>query len=64
LARAESEEIAKPKLGSRSGVEYKLREDRIQSRRLSWIQAYEGSSQLLWPERVRDTVTLRHWNLP
>jgi len=39
-------------------VEYKLREDGIQSRRLSWLQVSEGSSKLLWPKGFRDTVTL------
>ena len=40
------------------------RNDGIQSRRLSWLQAPEGSSKLLWPKWVRDTVTLRCWDLP
>ena len=64
LACAGSEEIAKPRCENRSGVEYKLREDGIQSRRLSWLQAPEGSSKFLWAKRVRDTVALRCWDLP
>ena len=54
--KQESEEIAKSRFESRHGVEYKLREDRIQTRRLSWRQAPEGGSKLLWPERARDTL--------
>jgi len=45
-------------------MEYELREDGVQSRRFSWLQASEGSSKLLRPKRFRDTVTLRYWNLP
>jgi len=45
-------------------VEYKLRENGVQSQRLSWLQAPEGSSKLLRPESFADTVTLRCWNLP
>jgi len=45
-------------------VEYELRENGIQSRRLSWLQASEGSSKLLPSKGFRDTVTLRCWNLP
>ena len=64
MAHAGSEEIAKPRLESRPGVEYQLREDGIQSWRLSWLQAPEGSSKLLWSIRAIDAVTLRCWNLP
>ena len=64
LAHAGSEEVAKPRFESRPGVEYELREDGIQSRRLSWFQASEGSSKLLRHKGFRDTVTLRCWNLP
>jgi len=39
LAHAGSEETAKPGFQSRPGMEYKPREDRIQSRRRSWLQA-------------------------
>jgi len=53
LAHAGSEEIAKPRLESRPDMEYKLREDGIQSLRLSWLQAPEGSSKLLKPKRVQ-----------
>jgi len=35
----------------RADPTYKLREDGIQTRRLSWLQAPEGGSKLLWPER-------------
>ena len=45
-------------------MEYKLREDGIQSRRFSWLQASEGCSKLFRPERFGVTVTLRCWNLP
>jgi len=45
-------------------VEYELREDGVQSRRFSWLQASEGSSKLFRPEGFGDTVTLRCWNLP
>jgi len=45
-------------------VEYKFRENGIQSRRVSWLQAHEGSSKLLWRKGFRDTVALRCWNLP
>ena len=38
---------------------YKLREDGVQSRRLSWLQASEGSSKLFRPEGFGDAVTLR-----
>ena len=31
-------------------MEYKPREDSIQFRRLSWCQAPEGGSKLLWPD--------------
>jgi len=54
LARTRSEEIAKARFESRTGVEYKHREDRIQTRRLYWLQAPEGSTKLLWREAVRD----------
>jgi len=43
---------------------YKLREYGIQLRRLSWVQGAEGESKLLWPKKVRDTVTLRSWDRP
>ena len=45
-------------------MEYELREVGVQSWRLSWPQASEGSSKLLRPKEFRDTVTLRGWNLP
>ena len=45
-------------------MEYKLRQDGIQSWKLSWLQASEGSSKLLRPKGFGDTVTLRCWNLP
>jgi len=64
LGRAGSEEVEKPKLESRPGVEHKLREDRIQTLKLSWLQGPEGSSKLLWPKRVRDTVSFGCWNFP
>jgi len=64
LVHAGNEEVAKPRLENRLGVEYKLREDGIQSQRLSWLQASEGSRKLLWPKGFRDTVTLKCWNLP
>jgi len=41
-----SEEIAKPRFESRPGVEYKLWENGNQTRRLSWLQALEGDSEL------------------
>jgi len=50
LAPAGTEEVAKPRFESRPGVEYELREDGIQSRRLSWLQASEGISKLLRPK--------------
>jgi len=40
-------------------MEYKLQEDGIQSRRLSWLQASEGSSKLFQPEGFGDSMTLR-----
>jgi len=64
LAQTGSDENIKPSFESRPGVEYKLWEDRIQTRRLSWLQVPEGDSKLLWPERARDTATLRCWDLP
>jgi len=64
LAHAGIEEVAEPRFESGPGVECKLREDGIQSRRLSWFQASEGSSKLFRLEGFRDTVTLRCWNLP
>ena len=45
-------------------MEYELREDGIQSRRLSWLQASEGNGKLLRPKGFGDTVNLRCWNLP
>ena len=45
-------------------MEYELREDGIQSQRLSWLQASKGSSKLLRPKGFKDAVTLRCWNLP
>jgi len=45
-------------------MEYKLREDGTQSRRLSWLQATEGSSKRIRLKGFGDTVTLRCWNLP
>jgi len=64
LAHAGTEEVAKPRFESRPGAENGLREDGIQYRRLSWLQASEDSSKLLRPKSFRDTVTLRCWNLP
>ena len=49
----------KSRFQSRPGVEYELREDGVQCRRLSWVQASEGSSTLLRSKGFRDTVTLR-----
>ena len=43
-------------------MEYKLREDEIQSWRL--LQTSVGSSKLLQPKGFGDTVTLMCWNLP
>ena len=63
MVHAGTEEVAKPRFESRPGVEYELQEVGIQSRRLPWLQASEGSSKLL-PKGFRDTVTLRCWNLP
>ena len=57
-------EITKPRFESQPGVEYKLREDGIQARRLSWPQVPEGGSKPLCPERVRDIASLRSWDLP
>jgi len=54
LAHAGSEEIANPRFERRPGMEYKPREDGVQTRRLSWPEAPEGGSKLLWTERVRD----------
>ena len=45
-------------------MEYELREDGIRSRRLSWFQASEGSSNLLRSKGLKDTVTPRCWDLP
>ena len=45
-------------------MEHELREDGIQSRRLSWFQTFEGSGNLLRPRGFRYTVALRCWNLP
>ena len=59
---AGSEEIAKPIFESRPGLEYKLREDGVQSRKLPGLQVPDGGSKLLWPERGRDTVSLRCWD--
>ena len=53
MAQAGSEEVVKRSFENRPGVEYKLSEDGIQSRRLSWLQASEGSSKLLRPLRVQ-----------
>jgi len=64
LAHAGTEEVAKPRFETRPGVEHDLRKNGIQSRRLSWLQASEGSSQLLRPKGFGDTVSLRCWNLP
>ena len=50
LVHARSEEVTKPRFESRPGFEYKLREDGIQFRRLSCLQASEGSSKLLRPK--------------
>ena len=57
LAHAGSEGVSKPRFKSRPGVECKLREDGIQSRRLSWLQASEGSSKLLRSIGFTDTMT-------
>jgi len=59
LAQAESEESAKLRFESQPGVEYILRKNRIRTQRLSWLQAPEGSSKLLWPKRASNTVPLR-----
>jgi len=64
LAHARREEIAKPGFESCPGVEYILRENRIQSRRLYWLQVPEGSSKHLWPKRARATVSFRCWDFP
>jgi len=64
LAHAGTEEVAKPRFESRPGVEYELREDGIQSQRLSWLQTPEGSSKLRRPKGFSDTMTLRCWSLP
>ena len=61
LARAGSEEVAESRFESRSGVEYELQEDEIQSRGLSWLQmcirAASSSglrgSEILWPSGVK-----------
>jgi len=45
-------------------MEYKFWEDRIQSWRVPWLQASEGSRKFLWPKGFRDTVTLSCRNLP
>jgi len=37
LARAGSKEIVKPRFESRPSMEYKRRENRIQTRRFSWF---------------------------
>jgi len=58
------EEVAEVRLESPPGVEYKLSENGVQSRRFSWFQASDGSSKLFWPEGFGDIVTLRCWNLP
>jgi len=50
LAHKGIEEVAEPRFESRPGAEYKFREDGVQSRRLSWLQASEGSSKLLQPK--------------
>ena len=57
LAHAGIEEVAEPRFESRPGMEYKLREDGVQSRGFSWLQASEGNSKLFRPERFGDTVT-------
>jgi len=64
LAHARTEEVAKPRFEGQPGGEYELREDGVQSRRLSWLQASEGSSKLLRPKGFRDTVTLRCCDFP
>jgi len=64
MAHAGTEEVAKPRFESPPGMEHELREDRVQSQRLSWLQAYEGSKKFLRPKGFRDTVTLWCWNLP
>ena len=61
---AGTEESAKPRFESRPGVEYELRENGVQSRRFSWLQPSEGIFKLPRPKGLRDTVTLRCWNLP
>jgi len=50
LVHAGSEEVAKPRFESHAGVEYELRENGIQSLRLSRLQAYKGSSKILRPK--------------
>jgi len=42
-----SEEVTKPRFEGQLGVKYELLEDGIQSWKLSWLQASEGSSKLL-----------------
>ena len=64
LAYVGSAEVTKPRFESQSSMEYKLREDGIQSWRLSWLQASEVSNKLLRPKGFRDTVALRCRNLP
>ena len=64
LAHAGIEEVSEPKFESRPIVEYKLREDGVKSRRISWLQTTEGSIKFFRPEGFGDTVTLRCWNLP
>jgi len=63
LAHAGTEEVAKPRFASRPGVEYELRKDGVQSRRLFWLQVSEGNSKILRPKGFRDTVTLTCWDL-
>ena len=50
LAHAGIEEVAERRFENRPGVEYELREDGVQSRRFSWVQASEGCSKLFRPE--------------
>jgi len=64
LAHAGVSKSQNQDLRARPGVAYELCEDGVHSRRLSWLQASEGSSKLFRPEGFRDTVIFRCWNLP
>jgi len=47
MAYTGSEEITKPRFESRHSVEFKLQEDSIQTRKLSWLHAPDSGSKLL-----------------